>query len=877
MKLFKKIFLAILIFTFVLVSTLLVIGTVYENEVKDYIIKELNGNLKTKVIVDSKNIQFSLFKDFPYASLSFKNVIMLEAPIGNESKTDKKGSKKNQKQDTLCSVGNISLQFNILDIIRKKYSVKKISADNGKLKLRIGADGSRNWDVWKQSGDTTSTSDESAFKLEKLKLENISLYYVDFKNQTDVSCVVHTGSIGGEFTNKEYDLSIKGDLLVSRFNIDSTNYLDNKPLNLDLKLKVDNEKNQYEFSNAQLSVSDLKILVEGRYISNVASDYIDISLKGKDMDVQSVLSLLPEKYHKEISDYDSDGEFYFNSHIYGKKDDSNSPEVIADFGIEKATITQLSSGIALNDVHAIGNYFASAASSKYFLDLKTISASLAHGKIAGSIRIDNFSSPYVNASLNATLLLEDVRRLLKIDTIWNYSIASLAGNVRASMQYKGKLNRSGKYSRSDFENMVLSGDMAFENAGLKIKNSLLSFDSINASFGLNDNSVTVNSFSGKTPRSDFYLKGVLKNILAYSFSDDADINVDAAFQSNNFNLDEFLLDQEESSKRDTVYNVHFSPRMNFILSSDIGHLTFRKFEADNIRGTFQLRNQKLIANPISFSTMDGLVIASGMIDGTKDSALLLTCDALFKKLNISKLFSQFENFGQATMTHDNLKGIATADVQFAAVWKSDLTVDLNRVYMHSNLTIEKGELIKFAPIKALSKYIEVSELEDIKFLSMQNQIEIKDQKIFFPKMDIKSSALDLTLSGTHTFNNDIDYHVKVLLSDILFQRARKAKKENNEFGVVEDDKSGKTSLFLSMTGTVDKPVFKYDKQGAKQSLKQNITEEKQSLKKILKDEFGWFKKDTVLKKKNTFKDDGKFILKWDEDEKDTGKKEDGDF
>jgi uncharacterized protein involved in outer membrane biogenesis len=876
MKLFKRIVLALVFFIVLVTGTLLVITFAYENEVKDYMIQQLNANLKTKVIVDSKNIKLSLFNDFPYASLSFKNVTMLEAPISN-SKADKKGNKKFIKQDTLFCVEEISLQFNILDILRKKYVVKKVSADNGMVKLRLGADGSQNWDVWKGNGDTAASTQESAFNLEKFKLENISLKYYDFKSKNEIGCDIRKSTIGGEFTSKQYDLSITGDLMLKRCIIDSVNYGEEKPVKLDLNLKADNEKNSYEFSEGILYVSDLKIAVEGRYIFGKTSDFVDISLKGKDMNVQSVLSLLPAKYHKDITDYDSDGEFYCNARIKGKIDELNSPEVKAEFGITKADITQRSSGIALKDVHVIGNYFASAASSKYFLDLKTFSASLANGRIAGSIRIDNFSAPSVAASLRADLLLEDVRHLLKVDTIWNYPIESLAGVMKINMEYKGKLNASGKYTRSDFQNMLLSGDMALENAGLKIRNSSLSFDSINGSFILHDNSVTVNSFSGRTPKSDFYLKGELKDILAYSLSDDADINVDATFQSNNFDLNEFLLDQQESSRRDTVYNIHFSPRMNFILNSNIGRLTFRKFEATHMRGTFQLRNQKLIGDPITFSTMDGSVVASGMIDGASDSTLLVTCNASLNRLSINKLFIQLEDFGQSTMTHDNLKGIGTAEIQFASVWKPDLTVDLNRIYVHSTLTVEKGELIKFEPMKALSKYIEVAELEDIKFPTMQNIIEIKDQKIFIPKMDIHSSALDLTLSGTHTFNNDIDYHVKVLMSDILFQKARKAKKENSEFGVIEDDKSGRTSLFILMTGTVDDPIFKYDKLGAKQNLKENIADERHSLKQILKDEFGMFKKDTTLNKKNKPKDDGKFIIKWDEDEKDKGKKEDDDF
>ena len=71
MHLLKKIVLSILILFLLIAGTLLVIAFAYENEVKEYMIAQLNNNLKTKVVVDSKNINFSLFKNFPYASLDF--------------------------------------------------------------------------------------------------------------------------------------------------------------------------------------------------------------------------------------------------------------------------------------------------------------------------------------------------------------------------------------------------------------------------------------------------------------------------------------------------------------------------------------------------------------------------------------------------------------------------------------------------------------------------------------------------------------------------------------------------------------------------------------------------------------------------------------
>ena len=138
-------------------------------------------------------------------------------------------------------------------------------------------------------------------------------------------------------------------------------------------------------------------------------------------------------------------------------------------------------------------------------------------------------------------------------------------------------------------------------------------------------------------------------------------------------------------------------------------------------------------------------------------------------------------------------------------------------------------------------------------------------------MEIKSSALNITCAGRHSFDNEIDYHIKVLLNDLLSKKAKKAKKENEEFGVVEDDGLGKTTLFISMTGTVDNPIIKYDRKEAVTKIKDDLKQEKQTLKTILREEFGWFKKDSAVtkdKKKEQKKDEeDKFIIKWDEDEK----------
>ena len=198
-------------------------------------------------------------------------------------------------------------------------------------------------------------------------------------------------------------------------------------------------------------------------------------------------------------------------------------------------------------------------------------------------------------------------------------------------------------------------------------------------------------------------------------------------------------------------------------------------------------------------------------------------------------------------------------------------MDLNTLYSGIDLNIENGELNNVEAMKSLSRFIDLKELENIRFATLKNQIEIKKQMIYIPKMEVKSSAIDLTASGTHSFDNRINYRIKLALNDLLARKAKKAKKENDEFGEIADDGLGRTNLFLLMSGTVEKPIIKYDSKSAVQHVKQDLKLEKQTVKSLLNDEFGMLKKDSALPRKKT-NTPVRTKIRWDEADKKEEKK-----
>jgi hypothetical protein len=252
----------------------------------------------------------------------------------------------------------------------------------------------------------------------------------------------------------------------------------------------------------------------------------------------------------------------------------------------------------------------------------------------------------------------------------------------------------------------------------------------------------------------------------------------------------------------------------------------------------------LYGKDLRFKAMKGDVAMDASINASRSDSVIMSCDATMQRLDIRQLFYELENFDQDVMTDKNVKGAVSANVQFRSSWTKDLTIDPRKARATCDITIENGELNDFTPILQLSKYLKVKDLRNIRFSTLHNVVSIYDEVIHIPSMEIKSTALDITASGTHDFDNMVDYRIRLYLSDIL---GRKVKQQSSEFGEIEDDGLGRTQLFLSMKGPVDDPKITYDRKAVGEKLKSEAKKERETIKNLLKEEFKVFKKDSTKK------------------------------
>ncbi|MEX0595019.1 MAG: AsmA-like C-terminal region-containing protein, partial [Candidatus Paceibacterota bacterium] len=308
------------------------------------------------------------------------------------------------------------------------------------------------------------------------------------------------------------------------------------------------------------------------------------------------------------------------------------------------------------------------------------------------------------------------------------------------------------------------------------------------------------------------------------------------------------------------------------LHCNVDSLVYGKFIASGLETWFSYKPGLLSVSSVNMQAMSGRVSAGGAIIADNQGKMLLHTSGDLYKIDIYKLFDTFNNFGQDFIVAENIKGSASGSLNFSAQISPELKLLTKTLTAESDFVIENGELINFEPVTELSSFVALSELKHIRFSTLKNSILIKDEKVYIPQMDINSSAFNITVSGTHGFENYFEYKLRLSLNEILAGKAKKAKKENEEFGIVEDNGPGKTNLYLSITGTPDDFKIRYDKKEAVNKIKSDLQVEKKLLKTILNEELGLFKGDS-LKFINTESNpqNGQFIMDWG-DEKEVPEK-----
>ena len=273
--------------------------------------------------------------------------------------------------------------------------------------------------------------------------------------------------------------------------------------------------------------------------------------------------------------------------------------------------------------------------------------------------------------------------------------------------------------------------------------------------------------------------------------------------------------------------------IQFELATRVNNFKVNDFKAKSINGTLISDKKSIRLEELKMTALDGTIDGEISIKNWGKNYLLDIQSELYM-VNIKKLFSQFNNFYQNEITDKNISGILDGSVITKVILDNNYEPILPKLYAKSSITIKNGALNGYEPLKELSSFVHIKDLENVTFKTLSNSIEIFDQTIFIPKMRIENNALNLQLEGTHTFDNLMSYAMEISVAELLATKAnwiaKKAEKR------IERNKTGGLTAYVIMEGTPDDLKIKYDRSTVKENIKKEVKNEKKKFIQTLKGE-----------------------------------------
>ncbi len=808
------------------IVVLITLAYIYEDEVKEYVLNELNKSLNTAVNVEQ--VDFTLIDQFPYASLRFTNISADEVSDLPE-------------KNTLFEVEKLYLQFNIFDIINQKYRLKKISVENGTLNLYVDAEGVPNYIFWKTSTDTASQS-EFNLALQKVRFENIDVFFKNDIKNTHFSIALENADFSGNFSDDTFEMQNKATLFIHQISENNIQIMHDKFVYIDSRLLVDNVARTYTLQQTELKIQDLTFLLNGKIIEHQEALMLDIASSGENLKIEQLLSLIPPEKQTDFDAYSANGNITYSARINGMLSHSHSPAIRIDFAIKNASL-EGPENIEISNITMNGNFMSIA--DKPILESKisveNFSGKTTKSHFKGNFNLSGLSRSYISATVNTALDLSEVKAFFRLDTL-----SELSGKATAEIYYQGYLLED-LNTASDIAKINASGSVAVSRARFSFIQSGTHYSIDTLTAMIDRKQLKINNAQAAIGNNPIRFSLTVSHLWQYLSDNTQPLTVQAGIRSPLIRLDELL--QTAKNNDNTPENTHylnFPEHITLDVSLYTDTLLFGKFTAQKLVADWHYGNKQLTVKKADFYTCNGHFTIEGKITQNQQKLFLASGTAALQNVDIHCFFEQMDNFGQTEIVARNIYGQANLNTQFIIPFDTLLRIDTKKLYALNDLEIQQGRLVDYQTIMALSDYIEVEELKDIRFSTLKTQIEIKNEKIIIPKTDIRSSALDVTLSGVQGFNGSIDYHFSVLMNDILWRKA-KNKNKNTEFGYIADDGTGRAELFLFMRGTLDDYKIGYDTKELKEKWKQSLRNEKHTIKQILRDEFGWFKKDTTLK------------------------------
>lgn len=739
----KLIFKILGILFLLIVVSLVAIPYFFQDQIKAKIAKTINENVDAKVSFTDADL--SLFRSFPQANISITQLLII--------------NKVPFEGDTLVSLGEVNLKMSIKELFKGKeepMNIEAFASKNGFINILFNKDGVGNYDIALKNASKKDEgkSDPIALKIKEYAITNYTFRYFDEKSKIKmvIDSINHSGT--GDFAASKLDLVTKSTAKIT-LDMDKVNYMNHIPLTLDAILGIDLDQSKYTFKQNTALVNQLPLTFDGfiQLVEN-GQEY-DLKFKTPTSRFQNFLGLIPSAYAGQLDQIKTTGDFTVFGFTKGLYSETTVPKFNVSIASKNASFQypDLPKSVQnividtkiINETGILNDTYVNVDQLTFRIDQDVFNAKatiknvvenpLIDAQLKGIINLANVSKAY------PIKLEKPLSGILNADVVTKFDMKSVEANEYEKMQNSGNMTLTG-FNYTDEANKITH-----------INKAVVQFTNTR---------INLQEFEATTGKTDVKINGTLDNFYGFLFKNQV-LKGNFNLNSDQFAVADFM--SSETPKADGAKlkePVKIPAFLDCTLSAKANSVLYDNLTLKDVSGKIIIKDQKATLENVKSSIFGGTIALSGAVS-TKGKVPVFNMNLGMNTVDIQQTFTQLDMMKKIAPIAKVINGKLNSTIK--------LSGNLDALVLTPNLESITGDLIgqllsttineeNATLLNKLDENIGFIDLKKINLNNLKAILSFKDGKVNVNPFDIKYQDIKINVSGTHGFDQSMNYNVK---------------------------------------------------------------------------------------------------------------------
>ncbi|MDT0675617.1 AsmA family protein [Autumnicola musiva] len=808
------------IFVLVVLVILIAAPLVFETQIENFVKKTINKNVNAQV--EFTDIDLSLFRGFPQATVVLNNVSVI--------------NKEPFAGDTLALSEEVLLEMSIKELFKgseEPKSINEFRLNNAYVNIKVDSLGNANYDIAvEDTTAATATTDTAStglsFDLEHYEINNSRLKYLDesAKIFLDIEDLNHQGT--GDFSLDQSELDTETNALVT-FELDSVNYLNRNKIALDAVIQMDLQEMKYSFLENQALINQLPLTFDGFVDINDNNNEVSLTFKTPSSDFKNFLQVIPETYARNIEDVQTSGDFIIDGKVNGAIDEEHIPMMDIKVSSNSASFKYPDLPKAVQDI----NLDLQVINETGFMDdtyitFDNVTFRIDEDRFAANGSVRNLmENMLINMTVNGSINLANIEQAYPLDMDLD-----LNGILTADLTTSFDMN---SIENEQYQNVNSRGTANIRNFSYKSPEIPKVIQISNAQMNFNQGTVRVPELKLTTGQTDITASGNIENLMGFLFTNQVlkgnfQVNSDT-FAVNDFKVAETQetasAEGEAASEEDTPATtgeeaIKIPSFLDTELSFRANRVLYDNLELRNASGTLILRDETATLQNVTTNIFGGSIALNGNVS-TKNSTPTFQMDLNLNKLNIAQSFNGMDLLQGLAPIANALEGELQTSLNLRGNLDNNFAPDLSTLAGNALAQILTAEVdpAKMPLLSKLDQQLNFFDLNNINLDNVKTNLTFNEGMVEIEPFNFNVEGVNVQVGGSHGFDMDMNYDV------VLDVPARYL---GNEVGGALTQLSGENiqnttvALPINLTGSFGRPQINLNMQQAITNLTQKVAQ-----------------------------------------------------